>query len=348
MQTPPGSRAPRIDIHAHLAGTGTAGSGCWISPAFRRRITFRLLRLWYRITDEQMRRSADQDWAAMLAGYVRDSQLDCAVALGFDGAYDQRGELDRERSQMIIPPSWVFEVCRRHPNLLPGPSVNPHRRDALERLEECIAGGAVLIKWLPITQAIDPASPDLREFYQVLARAGIPLLIHMGGERTFDTVAPELNDVRLLAAPLQAGVSVICAHTGTRILFSRERSQLHVLRGLLGEFPHLWVDNSGLANPGRFAHLPKLAADPLIRGRTLYGSDFPVPSNSFYYLNRLGPRAVWALERTRNPLDRDVETKRRLGYPDETLHRAGEVLAHLDRWPAGRRAPEEARREEAR
>jgi uncharacterized protein len=323
----------KIDIHTHLAGTGTGGSGCWISPRFRRRFTFVGLRLLYRITPRAMRESADQDWAAMLAATVHASQLDRAVALGFDGVYDPRsGDLDRARSQMIVPPSWVFEACRRHPELLPGPSVNPFRKDALERLQECIDGGAVLIKWLPITQDIDPVSPRIREFYQLLAGAGIPLLIHMGGERTFGTVAPQFNDVRLLRAPLDAGVPVICAHTGTRILFSREPDQIPALQGLLRDYPHLWVDDSGLPNPGRFAHLPRLVADPLIRERTLHGSDFPVPTNSFYYLPRLGPRAVWRLERIRNPLDRDIEIKRAMGYPEATLTRAAEVLPSLRRW----------------
>jgi uncharacterized protein len=273
-----------------------------------------------------MRSSADQDWAAMLARLVRESRLDHAVALGFDGVYDARGRLDRERSQMIIPPAWVFEACRRHPELLPGPSVNPFRSDALERLDECIRGGAVLIKWLPITHDIDLAHPRVRPFYAMLAEARLPLLIHMGGERTFATVAPHLNDVRLLRYPLEAGVPVICAHTGTRILFSMERDQLPTLRGMLEEYPHLWVDNSGLANPGRYAHMPRLVADPLFVERTLYGSDFPVPSNSFYFVPQLGLRAVRELEGIRNPLDRDLETKLRMGYPETTLSRAARVI----------------------
>jgi uncharacterized protein len=322
----------KIDVHTHLAGIGTQNSGCWISPSFERRITFRLLRLMYRLTAEQLRTSADQDWAAMLARLVRESRLDRAVALGFDGVYTLRGDLDRHRSQMIIPPGWVFESCRRHPELLPGPSINPHRADALERIEECVARGAVLIKWLPITQDINPASPRIREFYEVLAAARLPLLIHMGGERTFGTVAPQYNDVRLLRAPLEAGVPVICAHSGTRILFSREPDQLPTLRGMLREYPHLWVDNSGLPNPGRYAHLPRLAADPVFAERTLYGSDFPVPSSSVFYLNRLGAPAVLRIERTRNPFDRDLAIKRSLGYPDETLARATRVLPNLRRW----------------
>lgn len=326
----------KIDVHTHLAGVGTQGSGCWISPRFRTRLSFRLLRLVHRISGEQLRRSADQDWAAMLAAHVRASELDAAVALGFDGVYDRRtGALDRERSQMIVPPAWVFEACRRHPELLPGPSVNPFRADALERLDECIRGGAVLLKWLPITQDIDPASPRLREFYARMAAARLPLLIHMGGERTFATVAPQYNDVRLLRAPLEAGVPVICAHAGTRILFSREVDQLPRLRALLDEYPHLWVDNSGLANPGRFAHLPRLARDERFAERTLYGSDFPVPANAIYYLPRLGPREVWRLERIRNPLDRDIAIKRRLGFADATLQRAAHLLPLPARGRAG-------------
>src|SRR5690606_7171085 len=116
--------APRIDIHVHLAGVGTQGSGCWVSPSFRRRYTFLGMRLRMGIGSRQMRTSIDQDWAALISGLVADSDLDFAAVLGFDGAYDERGDLDRERSQLIVPMEWVFEVCRRYDNLLPAPSIN--------------------------------------------------------------------------------------------------------------------------------------------------------------------------------------------------------------------------------
>lgn len=319
--------APKIDVHAHLAGVGTNDSGCWTSPHFRKRYTFRLLRLKYRITGEQMRTTVDADWAEMLARLVRGSELDHAVALGFDGVYDPSGELDREKSQMIIPPAWVFRMCREHPELLPGPSINPYRRDALDRLEECIEAGAVLLKWLPIVQAINPADARLRQFYQRMADARLPLLVHAsGGEQTFATVAPEYNNVRLLEMPLEAGVPVICAHSGTRVHGAREPDQIPALREMLGRYPHLWVDNSGLANPSRFAHLPRLAADPVIGERTVYGSDWPVPSNSFYFPRKLGARGVYRLERQSNSLQRDIDLKRILGYPEATLTRATGIL----------------------
>jgi predicted TIM-barrel fold metal-dependent hydrolase len=323
-----------IDVHVHLAGVGTQDSGCWLSPRTRRRPVFRFLRWKAGIGERQLEESFDQDWAARIAALVRGSELDRAVVLGFDGVYDGRGRMVEADSQMVVPPAWVFEACRRHRGeLLPGPSVNPFRRDAMERLEECIEGGAVLIKWLPATQAIDPASPRLGGFYRRLAEARLPLLVHAGGgERTFREVAPQLQSVERLRAPLEAGVPVICAHSGTRVVLSRDPDELPLVRRLLREYPHFWVDDSGLANPSRFPHLPRLARDALIAGRTLHGSDFPVPSSALYYVGRLGARTAWRLDREPNPLQRDVDIKRALGYPDEALTRARGVLANLDRW----------------
>jgi uncharacterized protein len=334
-----GARAPKVDVHVHLAGVGSADSGCWMSPAFRRRWTFLALRLRYGITPRQMRDSADADWAAGLARRVRGSELDHAVALGFDGVYDAAGRLDRARSQMVVPPSWVFEVCRRHPELLPGPSLNPGRGDALERLEECIEGGAVLLKWLPATMAIDPADRRHLPFYRRLAEARLPLLVHSGGsENTFREVAPELMDLRRLELPLAEGVPVIVAHTAAPVWYAGDEDQVPLLKEMLGRYPHLWVDNSGMANPARFQHLPRFARDPFLVEHSLHGSDFPVPSNAFYYARRIGARSAVRLDAGRNRMQRDVEIKRALGYPEAVLTRAAGVLPNLARW-TGRPAP---------
>jgi uncharacterized protein len=318
--------AATFDVHVHLAGTGATGSGCWLSPVFRERWTFRALRIVNGISRALMEGEIDEEWAARVADLVAASGIDYAVALGFDGVYDARGVLDEARSQMVVPPEWVFEVCRRHPNLLPGPSLNPRRGDAREQLERCIEGGAVLIKWLPPSQAFDPAGSDLDAFYARMAEAQLPLLIHMGGERTFATLAPEMNDVEKMRPALEAGVRVICAHSATRILFSRERDQLPALRRLLERYPNLWLDNAGMANPGRYAHLPRLARDELFTSRTLHGSDFPVPSNAVYYPRRLGAKEVWRIERIRNLIERDRIIKTRLGYPAASFTRAAQVL----------------------
>jgi hypothetical protein len=325
----------KIDVHAHLVGVGTDGSGCRLPSSTRDRLIFRVLRRIEGVTEAQLRESFDSDWAARLAGAVRESELDRAVALGFDGAYDARGEPIEEDTQLIVPPAWVFACCKRHPELLPGPSLNPHRRDALERLEECAEGGAVLLKWLPIAQGIDPASPAHRPFYRRLAELGIPLLIHAGGgEMTFREIAPRLGGVERLREPLEHGVTVICAHSGVPVWLRRGANQLPLVRELLERYPNFWVDNSGMANLSRFPYLPRLARDPLFQERTLYGSDFPVPSTPLFYPRVLGTGRARQLQAEKSPLERDVLLKRELGYPDTTLTRAASLLANLDRWAA--------------
>lgn len=323
----------RLDVHAHLAGIGTNGSHCWTSARFRSRYSFRLLQWFLGITPEQLAGSIDADWAAGLARRVRESEVDHAVALGFDGVYDARGELDREKSQMIVPHRWVFEVCEQHRELLPGPSVNPNRRDALDALEECVERGAALIKWLPATHGIDPSHPGHAPFYRRLAESGIPLLVHSGGsENVFAEVDSRLKDLRLLETPLEMGVKVIVAHSGAPVVHAREENQIPLLRKWLRRFPHLWVDNSGMANLSRFPYLPAMARDAEFVERTLHGSDFPVTTNSFFYVRQLGRRRMLSLEREKNLLQRDVAIKRALGFPDEVLTRATNVLPNLERW----------------
>jgi uncharacterized protein len=326
----------KIDVHMHLAGVGTQGSGCWLAPSFRSRPTFFLLRRWYGVTDEEMRSSIDQRWADLLTDLVRGSELDAAVGLGFDGVYRGDGSFDETRSQLVVPPSWCFEVARRSAGtVLPGPSVNPSRGDALERLEECIEGGAVLLKWLPAVQVIDPSLPRHDRFYRRMQEAGLPLLVHSGGgEATFRVHAPELQDLHLLERPLEEGVTVIVAHTAAPIIYSRDPNQIPLLRRFLDRYPKLWVDNSGMANPSRFTHLARFARDPDIGARTLFGSDFPVPSSPLLFMDRFGPRTTLRLQKMDNPLQRDVAIKRELGYPDATLDRAAAVLPGLERWRA--------------
>lgn len=214
-----------FDIHIHLAGNGCDCSGCWTHPKLLKRASFRFLKFLHGISEQELTEHIDENWAKKASELVAQSSVDFGVALGFDGAYDQNGQFDPRFSQMLIPPSWVFSVAKRYPNLLPGPSINPERHDARDILEHCIEQKAVLIKWLPSAQKIDPAGSKAKELYVRLAAAGIPLLVHCGGERTFASYEPAFNDVRKLESALELGVKVICAHSATTVLFGRERDQ---------------------------------------------------------------------------------------------------------------------------
>lgn len=333
MSPPDESRetpAAKVDIHIHLAGVGCCDSGCWTSPKFRQRYTFRLIRFLHKITERQMSSTVDQDWAERISQLVAESEMDFGVVLGFDGVYCD-GHFDERRSQMVIPPSWVFKVCEQYPNLLPGPSINPFRADAMDLLDYAIEHKACLIKWIPTTQNIDPSSPKIKAFYEKMLAADLPLLVHTGGEKTFAEVAPHLNDLELLRYPLELGVRVIFAHLATHTLNPAEPRH-DTLRGeLLRRYPNLYFDNSGICNPSRFFHLPKLFADEELMAKTCYGSDWPVPSNAFYY-PKLGPRKIWQIERIGNIIQRDVTLKREMGMAEDCLTRSGTVIANLSYW----------------
>lgn len=325
----------KIDSHIHLAGTGCQCSGCWISLKFQKRLTFRILKFLQNISNREMHTDIDQNWAERISQLITNSELDYGVVLGFDGVYHkENGAKDLENSQLIVPSEWVFQVCQKHHNLLPGPSINPYKEDALEELEYCIKHKAVLIKWLPSAQMINPSDILLKPFYELLKESQIPLLIHIGGEKTFASIQPEFNDINHLILPLEMGVKVICAHSGTKVLGSNERNYLPELKIMLKKYDNLWVDNSGICNPSRFKFLPFLAKDQEICARTLYGSDWPVPSNSFYYMGKIAFSKILKLERIKNTIQRDIEIKKQLGVNDKTLTTAYDqkVLANLDFW----------------
>lgn len=322
----------KIDTHIHLAGTGCRNSGCWMHPKLRKRYTIKLLQMIHRISNADLDNRIDEEWALRIHNLINESSIDYGVVLGFAGAANSVGEPDENKSQLVIPPEWVFSLCQQYENFLPGPSINPHFKNALEQLDYCIEKKACLIKWLPSAQLINPTDINLKPFYMRLAKHKIPLLIHCGGEKTFASLDPSLNQVSHLVSPLEEGVTVICAHSATKVLGSDEPDQIPQLKQLLETYPHLWVDNSGICNPSRFYHLPSLAKDPQIESRTLYGSDWPVPANAFYYIKEMGWKKVLSYERTKNWISRDASIKEFFGYTPESFTRAHKVLANLDYW----------------
>lgn len=325
----------RIDIHLNLAGVGTNESGCYASSQFRRRYSFLFFRIIYKFTKRSLEMSADQDWTSLLVETIEKSkEVDYGICLGFDRVYDINGTHRSEWDQMVVPHDWVFKVCEENTVLLPGPGLHPYRPDALDILDEFNDRKACLIKWLPPAQNIDASDPKLIPFYEKLAGFGIPLLVHTGTEKTFKTqkISKDYIDVMRLKLALDHGVKVIAAHTATGVLGSGEMNQRNQVLQLLSDYPNFWVENSGICNPGRAHNLFDLAETPLIAENTLYGSDFPVPSNAAYYINKFGFKKVMKLEKERNLIDRDVAIKREAGFLDETLVRPNEVLANLDYW----------------
>ncbi|MBX3748194.1 MAG: amidohydrolase family protein [Verrucomicrobiae bacterium] len=314
---------PIVDLHCHIAGIGAGDSGCFVSPAMRANFRFKIYLDAFDVTEADLIEHGDMLVVRRLSELLaRSRHVHQAVVLAMDGPIDASGELARDRTEVYIPNDFVAAAVKHHTNLLFGASVHPLRHDALERLDKVVAQGAVLLKWLPSIMDIDPADPRLMPFYQRLAHHRLPLLTHTGGERSFTTARDALADPLRLRLPLSLGVTVIAAHAGAGGENEGE-SDFDRLRHLMREFPNLHADISALTQVNRLGALRDVLAAPECRGRLVYGSDFPL-INTALVSPWYHPLHIPLAERQKiadldNPWDRDVQTKKSLGVPQEVF-----------------------------
>lgn len=319
-----------IDIHCHAAGIGAGHSGCFISPAMRRSWKFHIYLRAFGVRERELMEQGDQLIIARLSELLAKSEkVHKAVVLALDGVIDQAGNLDMARTEAFIPNEFIAEAASRHDNILFGASINPYRQDAVERLHHAVAQGAVLLKWLPSIQGIDPADARLIPFYECLRDQGLPLLTHTGEEESFTYKQDHLGDPERLRLPLQLGVTVIAAHAASNGRNYGEANFNRFLR-LCSEFPNLYGDVSALTQLNRLPHLPRLLEHRELHGRLLYGTDMPLLRTLIVtplaYAYRLSPRKLLAISRIRNPWDQDVALKEALGLPENVLTNATGIL----------------------
>jgi hypothetical protein len=265
-------------------------------------------------------------YAEHLLRLVRGSSLDAVVLLAHERVHDLDGTPRDDLGSMFVPNDVVLDLARQHREFLPGVSIHPARRDALDELDRCLARGAVLMKCLPNCQNIDMSDRRFVPFWKKMANSDLPLLAHTGGEHTVPVVNKKFADPRFLRTPLECGVTVIAAHCGTSSgAFDRDYFDDWV--AMLREFPNLYGDISALVSLNRCAHL-KDCRRVEIEPRILHGSDFPVPvlGHRLWLNGSLDRESFRRIQKIDNPLERDFQFKKALEFPDEVFTRAEKLL----------------------
>jgi len=321
---------PVVDVHCHVAGLGFGGSGCFVSPALRDNWRFGFYLGAFGVSRAEVERAGDDLLPTRLASRLAESRhVRQAVILALDGVVDAAGRLDTNQTEFYVPNEFVAAACRRHTNLLFGASINPYRPDALARLDWAATNGAVLVKWLPSIQHIDPADPRLEPFYRRLVALRLPLLTHTGAEKSFTRSADEWADPARLELPLRLGVTVIAAHVATTGEHAGERD-IDRLARLMGTHTNLWADISSLTQINKLGYLGEVLRRPEFAGRLLYGSDFPLINmplvSPWYFPLNLKLGEMRRLAALPNPWDRDVALKQALGVPAEVFARTAALL----------------------
>jgi hypothetical protein len=318
-------------MHVHLLGNGLSGSGCRVQSVWWQAPFIRAMA--HNIGLRTDRRSADLDeaYARRLVAWLDSSSLGGLVALACDDVHQEDGTARPDLSRLFVPNDYVFQIAKSEPRILPGVSIHPARKDALDALEAGVEAGAVLLKLLPCVQIVDPSLPKYRTFWQRMAELGLPLLAHTGGEFSLPTYRPELQDPNCLQAPLELGVNVIAAHCGAPALpwgkdYSPEFLELR------RRFPNLYGDISALSQPTHLKTLARLLDDP---ERILYGSDYPVMTSVVWSRMKglISEEDWYRIRHLRNPLERKVQLTKAQGFPDTIFNDVWNVLRTAKPFP---------------
>jgi hypothetical protein len=273
----------------------------------------------------------DRLYVERLLELVRTSSLGAVVILAQEQVHDNQGRPMPQLGSFHVPNDYVLSLARRHTEFLPAVSIHPARPDALEELDRCLAGGAVMMKCLPNCQNIDCNDRRFTKFWERMAEAQLPLLAHTGGEHTLPIVRPEFSDPRTLILPLECGVKVIAAHCATKSGLT-DPEFFEVFVEMTRRFPNLYGDNSAFTVPIRGRHARDCTRQPLVE-RIVHGSDFPVPVYGHFPWLRgfVEWKTFRRWERQANVLERDYQLKVAMGFPADTFTRIGKLL----RYPAG-------------
>jgi len=315
-----------IDMHVHVVGNGTGGTGCWLRVTGWHRPLAALMLRHIGLPGNAMSGDLDGLCVELLLKQIRCSSLGGAVILAQDQVHDDQGKVAADPGAFYVPNDYVLGLARKHSEFLPAVSIHPARPDALEELERCLAAGAVMMKCLPNCQNINCVDRRFTRFWERMAEAKLPLLAHTGGEHTLPVVQPAYADPRILTLPLECGVTVIAAHCATKSgLFDPE--YFHVFAEMTRRFPNLYGDTSAFNVPIRGRHVPECLKEPLV-GRMVHGSDFPVPVYGHWAWMRgsVNWKSFRRCQRERNLLERDYQLKVAMGFPPETFTRIRGLL----------------------
>jgi predicted TIM-barrel fold metal-dependent hydrolase len=313
-------------MHVHIVGTGAGGTGCWLRIEAWRRPLVRFMLRHLGLPGHALRGDFDRLYVEHLLRLVRQSSLGAVVILAHDEVRDAAGRVMEGVGSFYVPNDHVLRLAREHPEFLPAVSIHPARPDALEELERCLAGGAVMMKCLPNCHNIDCNDRRYTRFWERMAAAGLPLLAHTGGEHTVPVVRRDLADPRVLDLALECGVRVIAAHCATKSgLLDPE--YFGVFAGMTRRFPNLYGDTSAFNVPIRGRHLPECLKEPLA-SRLVHGSDLPVPVLGHWaWLRGFVSRAdLRRCQRLDNVLERDYQLKLAMGLPPEHFTRIWDLL----------------------
>jgi len=329
------------DSHAHLLGTGDAGSGIYVNPQtdsllnpgqYARRLFF-LNAGCAQDAGGSVDRAYVDRMRNLIDGLRGGSRQGVKVVLfAFERAHHESGEPDLEHTIFYVPNEYARDVAKKYDGDFEWvASIHPYRKDALEALEQAKQGGARGVKWLPSAMGIDPASPRCDRFYEILQKTNLPLIAHADLERAvLGREAHDFGNPLRLRRALDAGVRVVVAHCAS-MGEDRDLDQgpngpyvesFALFARVFEKYQNAYGDISAMTQVNRAGPaLVRAIESAEWHARLLNGSDYPLPGvmpvfsvDYLVSLKLLPESAAPVLReiRTHNPLLFDFVLKRTL------------------------------------
>jgi uncharacterized protein len=330
-----------IDMHIHFGAPSDPNdpNGCYWSKAFEETITYFALRV---ITNNLFGTITIDKIKGQMIGIVNSSKtVQKGLFLALDQVYDKDGTARKDQTNLYTANNYIAKLAAENPRILFGASVNPYRKDWEAELDFCVKNNAMLLKWLPSAQKIDPSDPSLIPFFKKLAGYNLPLLCHSGPEYSippFDKELQKLNHPALLRNALDAGVTVIVAHLALPLFIIDDKECIDELIPLFKEADtkgwKLYSDISAMLFTNR-SMVYQQYHNQIPQKRLVMGSDYPIPMSDIIVTNSSSlwkrMQAFFSSLFTKNLLDKNLEALKAMGFEDDVFTRASELFDKIKR-----------------
>lgn len=334
---------PVIDIHIHYGEPGdrtNAPEKPYWSDEFEETIAFLAMKL---VTNTVFKAVTRENIRKHMCGVIKSAKtVTKSVLLALDKVYDEQGDPRDDMTNLFVPNATIIELreelksqgCDR---VLLGCSVHPYRRDWEKELDYCIENGAVLCKWLPSAQILNPGNDKCIPFFKKLSKNGLPLLCHMGPELsipTCDELANRFNNPVYLENALNEGVKVIVAHCALPFQPAELKSDpiflelVNLFRRAETNGWKLFCDLSALnVLRGKYT---RDVLEMIPNDKLLYASDYPIPMFNLGYTKfkklRNWINYFFKVTFTGNPLDRNIVILKAKGFEHDIVASAEDIL----------------------
>ena len=331
-----------IDIHVHFGGPENSENACFWSKQFERTPAY-----WYiKLTSGSLFRTLTfRDVRKKLINSVMESRyVDKCVLLAMDKVYDHNGNPRDSETHLYVPNDYIVELTQKYNRILFGASVHPYRPDWKEQLEYSLHNGAVLCKWIPSSQQIDPSDQKCFPFYDFLAKYSLPLLLHAGPEYaipTSDEAYDEKNNPKYIRPALEKGVTVIIAHCALPffgVLDAAYADDLEEFFKLIDEADNknwkLYGDLSALTTPTRNSYVPQLKR-AVPQNRLIFGSDYPIPPSELSYKKKKNIikwiKLTFKALSISNPIDKNYFLIKKMGFGEDVFTNGSRLFEKIIR-----------------